>query len=302
MFPQVIPELKLSEVLWKVFAGDVDVSAINAALQLRPERFDPVDASAIFTGVFTKLVVHFDVVKTGLVDVLIPAKFVGLDRRAGEHVREDNALHSDLITGKNNGRNQFTVTLQHADNTRLVTLVARAFALNRSADKGFVNFNVMADPAKRGITVNLAHVFADFVTNAPRGFVGNAKLPLQFLGADTVARRGEQIHSVEPLLKRRAGLLERRASHRADLVGTPRTFVYRTLLNTVKLANFLTLRAFALLAKTDIPKMRQTSIVSGEAVKKLEYGLRGHFCSFQYRNNSKSAYMRQRDNPQINSG
>ena len=156
--------------------------------------------------------------------------------------------------------------------------------------------------AKRGVAVNLAHVLADFVANSPRRLVGHGKLALQFLGADTVACRGEQVHGVEPLLQRGTRLLKRRPGHGADLVSAPRAFVNRTLFDAVELARLAALRAFRLIAVADGPKVVQTSVVGREAFEKLKYGLRGHLCSFQYRDISKSTYMTHGDKPQSSSG
>ncbi len=51
-------------------------------------------------------------------------------------------------------------------------------------------------PAKRGVAIDVAHVFADQSRHAPRGLVGDAKLALQFLRGDAVPGSGEQVHDL----------------------------------------------------------------------------------------------------------
>ena len=83
-----------------------------------------------------------------------------------------------------------------------------------AAHEGFVNLDVGADAADLTVTVNIGHVVTNERSHAPRCFVGHAKLALQFLGADTVARRGEKMDCVEPRLERGARLFERGANGR----------------------------------------------------------------------------------------
>src|SRR5207249_11958150 len=61
------------------------------------------------------------------------------------------------------------------------------------------------------------HQLANLVEYAPRGLVGNAKLPFQLLSGDTAARRAHQEHRVEPRGKRSGGLGEDRASKDVDV-------------------------------------------------------------------------------------
>ena len=64
-------------------------------------------------------------------------------------------------------------------------------------------------------------MLADQRGHAPRRLIGHAKLALEFLAADAVARRGEQVDGVEPKLERGAGLLKRRPDRGVQVVTAP---------------------------------------------------------------------------------
>ena len=53
--------LKLPQILRKVLPADMNVRAVDPALQLRPEAFNGVHASAVARGVLARAVVDFDV-------------------------------------------------------------------------------------------------------------------------------------------------------------------------------------------------------------------------------------------------
>ena len=57
----VIAILKLAQILPQMMAADMNVCAVNGPLQLRPETFDGVDASALRGRILAKLVVDFGI-------------------------------------------------------------------------------------------------------------------------------------------------------------------------------------------------------------------------------------------------
>lgn len=112
------------------------------------------------------------------------------------HHRADASIRNDV-------RNEIAATLNHAKHNRLVGKKA-LFLRRLAADEGFVDFDLTAKAAKRRIAIDLPHVFADFVAHAPSRLVGHAKLALDFLGGDTIPRRAEQEHDMEPVTQWRA--------------------------------------------------------------------------------------------------
>lgn len=64
--PHVPAILKLPQILRKMLPADMNVSAIDPALQLRPEALQGVDPAPGFGGVLAAIVVHFEVAIAGL--------------------------------------------------------------------------------------------------------------------------------------------------------------------------------------------------------------------------------------------
>ena len=114
----VVAILKLPKILPKMLPADMDMRSANPALQLRPEAFHGVDASAQRGRIFANLVVDLHVAVARLVDILVAAKFVSVDRGARNDLAQDFALHGLLSAALNHARNQFAATLQHPKNSR----------------------------------------------------------------------------------------------------------------------------------------------------------------------------------------
>jgi trehalose-6-phosphatase len=107
----------------------------------------------------------------------------------------------------------FAATL---DRARHDMLVVKALAVV-AADKRLIRLND-TKATKRRIAINLAHELPDLVAHAEGALVGHAKLALQFHGRHAVPRDAEQVHGEEPVLQRRARLLERRPDARIQVV------------------------------------------------------------------------------------
>lgn len=86
----VVAILELAKVLPKMLPADMDMRPGNAAFQLRPEAFDGIDASTQRGRVFTDAMVHLHMAIAGTINVLIPAKLVGVQRRAGDDRAQDS--------------------------------------------------------------------------------------------------------------------------------------------------------------------------------------------------------------------
>ena len=91
----------------------------------------------------------------------------------------------------------------------------------------------------------IAHQLANLMGHAPRGLVGDAKLPFQFLGRYTVPAGGHQEDGEEPRDKRRGGLVKYGASGRVKLVAAPRAGIRAPFLNRVKAILLPAFRALA---------------------------------------------------------
>src|SRR6202023_2122084 len=88
--------------------------------------------------------------------------------------------------------------------------LAGVFVLFQAAVKALVHFDLARQ--LRAISAFIERR-ADLFEHAPCSFVGNAKLPLQLLGADTATRRGHQVHRVKPEFQRRCRILKDSPAH-----------------------------------------------------------------------------------------
>lgn len=117
---------------------------------------------------------------------------------------------------------------------------------------GFVDFNVRAGTANGSTAVNVCHVLADQPSHAPRRLVGHPKLALQFLGADTMPRGGEQVDRVEPELQRSARLLEGRLYGRVQVMTAPLARIGPLCLDAIPVRRPFARRAGEVLLKAHI--------------------------------------------------
>lgn len=216
--PHVMAILKLSQILRKVATADMNMRAIDPALEARPVAFDPVDARAVVRGELAAVMLHRLVVVPKHIEAAVRTKFVGRNGRTGKDMLLNQRFHRRAMTARYNLRHHVAAALEEADNGVLVALVSRALPLDRTADQRFVDLDCDARAAERSNAVNHAHVLADHVAHAPSGFVGDAQLALDTLGSDAVPRRGEKEHDVEPVAQRRAGAVAGRSRGRIDLI------------------------------------------------------------------------------------
>ena len=265
----VVPIFKLAKILPKMLPADMDMRSVNAALQLRPESLHRVDASALGGRVLPLAVVDGDMAIAGLSNVLIAAKFIGIERCSRQDMAKYNRLHGLLGARMNNPRYQFATALQHPDNASLVALVPAALAGHRAAYQRFVNLDRFAKAAKRIVTIERRHIFADFMAHAPSGFVRHAKLALDFLSGNPIARGAEQENNIEPIPQRRARPVHGRVGSRIDLMAAKITSVRAPFRDRVKLGFALAFIAGVRDAVACIHKVRQTGFFRWETLLKL---------------------------------
>jgi len=248
---------------------DMDMRSPDRPLEHGPERFKSVHVAIAFgpllRAVFNGIVL---VAETGKNAVRQP--FIGADARTLGNLTGDFG-NEGLARGVGNdlGVNLAAVALKDTEYNRLARSAAPALTLPLAADIGFIGFNMAR---QRRLAVNLAHVFADQVRHAEGGRIGHAQLALQFLGRNAVARSGEQVHRIEPLLQRNAGPLEHRSDHRMNVVAAPLAGIGRHLLKAGPAAFLAALLALKRFAVTQLHKVVKASVVVRELLKEIGDG------------------------------
>ena len=195
--------------------------------------------------------------------------FVAADRRAGADFLKNDCLKGCATDVGDNTGYHVATTLQHSENDSLTCRSPTMLTGSLAADVDLIDLNM---PGKIVITVNVGHVLADFVTDAPRRLVGHPKLALQFFRGYAVPGRGEQVHRVEPLLQRRPRVLERRPSHRMDVMAAPRAGIGGQLRQSHEPTFLSAFWAIKCLAVARFHQVREAAIVVRKPFEKVLYG------------------------------
>ena len=175
-------------------------------------------------------------------------------------MRNDVSLGAHLNVASEN----IAVALDNAEHDGLVIVPELVLA----AEKTFVDLDRLARTADREITVNIAHVLADQIAHAPRGFVGHAKLALHFLGGHAVPGSREQEHHEKPVPQGRPGALKGRPSSWIDLIAAMLARKATALLYPVIGRLLLALEACQPLAEPDPHKVGKAVIIVREPLVK----------------------------------
>lgn len=260
----------------------MNMRSVNPALQLRPEAFNGIDPGPARLGIFTGLVVHFDVAIARAVNILVAAKFIGVYRGSRQYLVKNERLHIGFTAAGDDPRNQFAAPLNHTDHSGLVALVTAALAGNRAADVGFINFNSLAKAAKRIVAIQRSHILADFVAHAPCRLVGHADLALDFLGSNPVARGAEQKDYIEPIAQRRPRPVHRSVSRWKDLMAAKVASVGAPIGYRVELRFASAFFAFMRQSVARFHKMFETGFLGRKTVLKLAESRGFYLCHAHY--------------------
>jgi hypothetical protein len=244
----------------KMLFGNVNVSAANTTFKVFPEIFQIVDVY-ITTDVFARAVIHRLVVESFFRESFIGSQFVRVNRRTLRDVFFNQRLQSFGRDVRDNFRHHLAVALQHSKHNRPVRRAASTNTMRAPADVGFINFYITE---QRELTVNLRHVFTNFVADAKRAFVGNAKFALQFLRGNAVAGSGEKINRIKPQLHWRPAVFKQRSRCRVDMMAAPLARISPDFANPRPIGFTLALRAFVTLPKTAVEDVLNASGVIRE--------------------------------------
>ena len=265
MMTHVEPVLELRQIRWQVLSGYVDMSAVNAALQLRPEAFNAVHMGRAFDVLASTVFNRAMVIALGI-QRLVAVKLIGANIAASLYVFLNDRMQGIAAHVRHHFSHNLTAPFKHAKHGSLAEGSAASRAFPLAAYHRFVYFNMAGQSV---VPIHGTHVLTNLVAHPPSALVSNADLPLQFLGRYSMSGRGEQVHGIEPFLQRRTGTMKGRANHRIDFFSTPRALISRVAADTMKLAVLAALRAIKLLAVSNAHKMIKACFVSIEAPKEI---------------------------------
>ena len=273
---KVPTKLKLAKILRQMPLGDVNMSALDRPLQDRPEPFNGIRVVAVARP-FLFRVVDRAVNVAIFRQFLISVPFVRADSRALGDVLGDVRFNRRARHIGDHARDDLAATLDKAEHQRLAKSATAPAPLAVAAHHRFVCLDVAR---KLVVAVHNRQILADFVAHAPRRLVVHAQLALQFLGRHAVARRGEQIHRIEPLLQRRMRAMKRRSGHGVQMF-TALAGVSGLLCELAEFAPLAAARAFAVRAKARLEQIVQAGVVIWKQRHELGDGHRlGHGVTF----------------------
>lgn len=204
----------------------MNVGPVDGTLQGGPEALNPVHRRAAKADILARAVVYRHMSVALQVKPGVAREFVGMHRAARHDVGLYERLERSPAHVLNDLGLHIAATFIHAENDGLANCATTALAaLPLAADVSLVYLDGGIQAAQGSVTVDDAHVLPDFVAHTPRGFVGDANLPLDLLGGDPVPRSAELEHDEKPVAQGRAGPLEWRARCRVYLMRAPLAFV-----------------------------------------------------------------------------
>lgn len=284
----------------KMLFGNVNVGGTDAAFQVLPKVFHPVDVR-VSDNIFMDAVIDRLVIVASLFQSLIGVQFVSMNRCSSFDILFNDWLERLPFAVRHNLRHYLSLALHHPKDNRLIGRTATTHAGAITADIGFINLNI----AKQWkLAVNKLHVFADKVCHAPSRLVSHAKLTFQFLRRNAVAGSCEKVNRIEPKLQRCAAVLKRRADCGMQMMAAPLAGVSAFSLKTKPLRFLVALRADVALAKANIKQVIQAGFVGRKLRQKFpncQTGLRLFFSwrSFHAPNIRPNHYLCQGDNSVI---
>jgi len=208
----VQPEGELIDVPAKMLRAGVMVDSDETALKDRENALDAVRGYAA-ANELTLSVIDGAMLKEQAIEAVIRSGFVGVDSRTDFNPVMDFALdRADARIGY--GRhNRASTPLAHSENRSLadtptpgVELLVFVLVPFDSPGVSFIDF----DNSAQLIEFRTAG-FAEPVEHEPRRLLGNADFLGELHRRNTLSRRNEQVHRVEPLMERDVAALEDRA-------------------------------------------------------------------------------------------
>src|SRR5882672_1959610 len=220
------------------------IDAAKTILNEAPEAFDCVRMNLANNVDFRAVI---DAVMTVLVSV--PSKIVIYAIVVGEHraLRKNSFLddrHNRVLLGIQRGVGANSALAFDYSNYRCLGIGIEGSRASRmaalpSANVGLVNLDRLpALTAERGCVLIIQHR-ANLFEHAPRGFVGDASLPLNLLCRNSAARRSHQVDRVEPNCQGRGRLVEDCVGGRVNVMTAMIARVRRTAHYAMMLGNRL---------------------------------------------------------------
>ena len=246
--------------------GDVDMSALDAVLQVRPEAFKGVGmVNPVHPQ--TEVMIAGSMFVTFFSQVPINQILIGANHGAFGDISLNNRDQGSSFDVGNDFGHNIPPTFHHAHDRSLIGQPAISGTdLDLAADVSLVHLDMTR---QAGIPVHLAHVLSYFMAHSPSGLVSDPKLSLKLFGRDTMPGGGKQVHGIEPLLEGSVRTIKRRSSHRMNVMTAPRTLIGWYLLHPAELPMLAALQTIQRFAVANLHQVVQTARIVWKLLKEV---------------------------------
>jgi hypothetical protein len=214
-FSAVEAERVFVQVHLQILRADIVIDASNAILCQRPEAFNRVRVR-IARDIDALPVMYPLVLITGPFEWIVGDVFIREDDALGQHSLRNMRNERCGLGIRNHFGHDFTAAFNETEYRRFpsaassqVLPFAPMLVLFQTAIKAFVRLNLASQ-----WTIAFIEHRANPVEDTPCAFIGDAKLAVQLLRADSASRDRHQMDRIEPELERRCRVLKDRAAHR----------------------------------------------------------------------------------------
>ena len=222
--PVVVPEIKLGRIAMQVRLADVEVTAVDAALEDRKEVLDRVGVPESGPNIFLGGMIDGPVAGELIAHRPADRSIISHQVAGFVHVRDDDRLQGVRRYIRDVKAAYSTVALDEHQHRSL----GRDFALpvcRPAADIGFVGLDNLILAAERRVGLidfQHGHRLADAMTEEPCGLEAATERTVKLSGRDALPAATHQIDRLKPNMHRDVARLEHGPhAHRERLVACP---------------------------------------------------------------------------------
>jgi hypothetical protein len=211
--PVVVPKCLLVKVPEQVEWFDIDIRALQSALEQAPEVFESVRVNL---SVNVPLGVVDHVVAVVANQSVIRWQLIAEQCRVSSYVIADFLLDERLATICQNLSANFAATLQNSKYNRFIVRATlydfspvdiAVHVPSLTTDESFINFHLCSTTAKFDQRIGL-HCEPDAMHHKPRGLLSDSESAVDFVGTDSVLAVRNHPNGNHPLVHANGGILE----------------------------------------------------------------------------------------------
>ena len=210
------------------------IDATDTALDQGPESLNRV---RMYVPIYVHPLTMVDamVCVTPRVKPVVGLEIIGKDHRSRQYVFLDKSAQCVSFNIGGDECANLSLALNHANDGSLVGS-ASACSLGAAPVVRLIHFDLAVESAQRAALVVIQHR-TNLFEHAPRGFVGDASLPLDLLCGDTATGLRHEVDRVEPSGQRSGRFVKDRFGGRVNVMTAMVARVRRATLNAVMLCD-----------------------------------------------------------------